>query len=292
MSNADRYYKSNEIDVIKFYQLPKVLFTNPKYWKVSLGAKVLYAVIRDRQDLSIKNGWVDENNNVYSIYTIVSEDPERPGLAELLRIDRTTVMRYKKELVKCDLLEDRRVGRNQPNRLYVFKPETEWGDEPQNPEVVKCDFQRKTSEVAKCDLRENAWKSHFATLEVAKCDPNELSINDTESLNECMAVFIESGQLSTEQAVHSKLIEQSSWLMLGDQESVLKRPDVLAGIFTMVRNQFPNQLHPDVMEIACQLYAEQVYDWKNFRMKFELDNPIGFFHKCYADAIKQWKART
>jgi len=41
----------------KFYQLPKVFFTNDKYIQLSNDAKIAYALLKDRLELSIKNNW-------------------------------------------------------------------------------------------------------------------------------------------------------------------------------------------------------------------------------------------
>ncbi|MDU6805867.1 MAG: replication initiator protein A, partial [Staphylococcus epidermidis] len=53
----------------RFYQLPKVFFTNPNYQKLSNDAKIAYAILRDRLELSIKNNWIDEENAIFFIYT-------------------------------------------------------------------------------------------------------------------------------------------------------------------------------------------------------------------------------
>ncbi len=113
----NRYYKANEEITLRFYQMPKVLFSNPRYKGLGLGAKAMYSILRDRQDLSIKNNWVDKENNIYLIFTV-----ER--LCELLDISDRTVTKYKRELAKYGLLNEKRLGQGKPNRLYVLKPET------------------------------------------------------------------------------------------------------------------------------------------------------------------------
>ena len=112
----NRYYKANEEITLRFYQMPKVLFSNPRYKGLGLGAKAMYSILRDRQDLSIKNNWFDEENNIFLVFSIET-------LAELLDIDRKTVMKYKRELVKYELIIDKRLGQGKSNRIYVLKPE-------------------------------------------------------------------------------------------------------------------------------------------------------------------------
>ena len=62
-------FNIKEIQKEKFYQLPKVFFTNPKYTKLSNDAKITWSILRDRLDLSIRNNWVDENGDIFFIYT-------------------------------------------------------------------------------------------------------------------------------------------------------------------------------------------------------------------------------
>ena len=53
-----------------FYRIPKVLITSPQYKKVSDSAKLLYGLMLDRMSLSMNNGWIDEQNRVYIIFTL------------------------------------------------------------------------------------------------------------------------------------------------------------------------------------------------------------------------------
>lgn len=53
----------------KFYQLPKVFFTNEKYMELSNDAKIAYALLKDRLELSIKNNWFDKNGDIFFIFT-------------------------------------------------------------------------------------------------------------------------------------------------------------------------------------------------------------------------------
>src|SRR5699024_5910963 len=100
----------------RFYQLPKVFFTNAKYQKLSNDAKISYAILRDRLELSIKNNWIDSDNAIYFIYT-------NEKLEEILNLSKPTIIKIKKELVNTGLLEQKRRGLNKPNLLYLMKPD-------------------------------------------------------------------------------------------------------------------------------------------------------------------------
>ena len=69
------YFYGKEADQFTFFRIPKLLFTDSRFSKVSIEAKVLYGLLLDRMSLSVKNGWVDEENRVY-IYFKVSDAME------------------------------------------------------------------------------------------------------------------------------------------------------------------------------------------------------------------------
>ncbi len=64
------YYHGKESEQFSFFRIPKVLYTDPIFKNLSSDAKVLYGILLDRMELSMKNGWVDENNKVYIYFTI------------------------------------------------------------------------------------------------------------------------------------------------------------------------------------------------------------------------------
>ncbi|EZV76799.1 replication initiator protein A, partial [Staphylococcus aureus] len=109
-------FNINEIQREKFYQLPKVFFNNPKYTKLSNDAKIAYAILRDRLDLSIKNSWIDENGDIFFIFT-------NETLKKILNISSPNKLsKIKKELQNAGLFSQIRVGLNKPNKLYLKKP--------------------------------------------------------------------------------------------------------------------------------------------------------------------------
>lgn len=63
------YFYGQQSDQFAFYRIPKVLFTDERFWNVSTDAKLLYGILLDRMNLSAKNGWIDENMRVFIIFT-------------------------------------------------------------------------------------------------------------------------------------------------------------------------------------------------------------------------------
>lgn len=102
----------------RFYRVPKV-FTDEDsyYYPMCLESKFAYGLLKDRFELSLQNGWVDEENNVYLIFTIKE-------LEKVLGCKKDKVHQIKKELAQYGLLEEERQGLNKPNRLYVLNVDT------------------------------------------------------------------------------------------------------------------------------------------------------------------------
>ena len=62
-------FKEQDIDNEHFYQLPKSLFSYKCYDGLSLTAKVIYAFLKDRMELSRDNGWVEENGDIFLMFS-------------------------------------------------------------------------------------------------------------------------------------------------------------------------------------------------------------------------------
>ena len=109
-------YKINDIISFDFLKIPKSLLANPKYKSLSSDAKLSYALLYDRLSLSKQNGWINENDEVYLIYT-------REEIADDIGITYKKAISAFKELVDAQLITEQRCGRGMPNRIYIVKPE-------------------------------------------------------------------------------------------------------------------------------------------------------------------------
>ncbi|PTI63803.1 replication initiator protein A, partial [Staphylococcus succinus] len=99
----------------------------------SAEAKIMYALLKDRFELSIQNEWVDKNNNIYFIFS-------NKHLCEYLGYAEQKIIKLKKELVNFNLLTQERVGLNKPNRLYLLKPNYN-GEDSRTKELPNSQFQ-------------------------------------------------------------------------------------------------------------------------------------------------------
>ncbi|HDP5822979.1 TPA: replication initiator protein A [Staphylococcus aureus] len=166
-------YNINEEYREKFYQIPKVFFTNPKYIKLSNDAKMAWGILRDRLDLSIKNGWVDsKTGNIYFYY-------KNENLQTILNCKKDKVIKIKKELIEAELLLQERQGLNKTNKLYLVKPEVTEDD------IYKIQKQENTvessngKEVGKTDFK-NSEKPTSRTLKNRLLEVDKTESNDTE----------------------------------------------------------------------------------------------------------------
>lgn len=107
------YFYGNQAEQFSFYRIPKVLFTDERYKGISAEAKILYGILLDRISLSQKNGWLDEANRVYIIFT-VDEVKEAMGCAEQKAVKLLSELEN-----KVGLIERKRQGLGKPNLIFV-----------------------------------------------------------------------------------------------------------------------------------------------------------------------------
>ena len=107
------YFYGQQAEMFSFYRVPKVLFTDERFWNISTDAKLLYGILLDRMNLSAKNGWMDEAGRVYIIFTI-DEIKGSIGCAEKKAVKLLDELER-----KCGLIERKRQGLGKPNLIYV-----------------------------------------------------------------------------------------------------------------------------------------------------------------------------
>ena len=106
------YFYGQTGELFSFYRIPKALFQEPRFQSLSTDAKILYGILLDRMSLSVKNGWLDEQNRVFIIFTI--EDVKRA-----LCCADNKATKLLRELEKFGLLERKRRGQGKPSLVYV-----------------------------------------------------------------------------------------------------------------------------------------------------------------------------
>lgn len=163
----------------RFIKIPMAFVESKYYSKFSTEGKYLYGILYNRFQLSLKNGWVDDKNCVYLIYTV--ED-----LCKILGFGKNKVIKLKKELVKYGLLEEVRQGLNKPNLLYLQNVETKESLLNSDFEEVKNSY--KPSEIAEVSNSnfqnsQNQTSRSFKNKlqEVSNSNSNKTENNKTEN---------------------------------------------------------------------------------------------------------------
>jgi len=140
------YYHGTEADQFTFYRVPKLLIKDEMFKDLSSDAKLLYGLMLDRMSLSVKNGWLDDENRVFIIYSIES-------ISEDMNCGRDKAMRIIAELDSIKgigLIERVKRGQGKPDLIYVMNfvsgDENEGEDDTNEfSEVVNVDFKKSES---------------------------------------------------------------------------------------------------------------------------------------------------
>ena len=106
------YFYGQSGEMFSYFRVPKILFQDIKFKDLSTDAKTLYGILLDRMGLSVKNGWLDEQERVYIIFP-VQEVMDSLGCAD------NKATKLFRELEKFGLIERKRRGLGKPNLIYV-----------------------------------------------------------------------------------------------------------------------------------------------------------------------------
>ena len=192
------YYYGVEAEQFSFYRVPRLLIKDERFKGLSSDAKLLYGLMLDRMSLSMKNGWLDDENRAYIIYTI-------DNIREDLGCSKEKAVKVLAELDAgkgIGLVEKIRRGLGKPDIIYVKNfviQDDEGRKEPYNAdvstEVGKTDFKRsekptsrsqenRLQEVRKTDFKRSenlTSRSRENQLqEVGESDPNHTDYNYTD----------------------------------------------------------------------------------------------------------------
>jgi hypothetical protein len=143
-------YKINDVISSEFIRFPMTLLANPKYRRMSLEAKVVYALLLNRLTLSQRNGWLNEQGEVYLIYT-------REETANTLNITYKKAISAFKELLAVGLIIEKRRGRGFPNIIFLVKAELNIPDSQEFDESFNVpkneDFTEENQELPKSQVK-------------------------------------------------------------------------------------------------------------------------------------------
>lgn len=106
----------------RYYKLPKILFESERYKDMKLEVKVAYAVLKDRLELSLSKGWIDEDGAIYLIYS-------NSNLMALLGCSKSKLLSIKKTLREYGLIDEVQQSSSErgrmANKIYLGELEHE-----------------------------------------------------------------------------------------------------------------------------------------------------------------------
>lgn len=113
------HYQTSE----RYYKLPKLLFDSERYKDMKLEVKVAYAVLKDRLELSLSRGWIDEDGAIYLVYS-------NSKLMALLGCSKSKLLTIKKTLREYGLIDEVQQSSSEKGRLANKIYLGEWEHEP------------------------------------------------------------------------------------------------------------------------------------------------------------------
>lgn len=191
------YFYGMQADAYTFYRIPKALFADPYFKKLSCEAKVLYGLLLDRMSLSVKNKWFDEQGRVYILFK-VEDVSEHMGCCKQTAIKLFAELDSQKGI---GLIEKKRLGLGKANVIYVknFMLREEMTEAPETPANTQKSknhtsgsSNNRLQEIQVLDFKNSKTSTSRSSeiipqeVQISDCnntDKNNTDSNETESSN-------------------------------------------------------------------------------------------------------------
>ena len=82
------YFYGQAGELFSFFRIPKALFQEQRFQDLSTDAKILYGILLDRMNLSVKNEWFDKKGRVFIIFTMRPFCPQ----FEIFRLEKNAML--------------------------------------------------------------------------------------------------------------------------------------------------------------------------------------------------------
>ena len=199
------YFKGQESEMLSFYRIPKLLFTNAYFKELDVSAKVLYGLMLDRMSLSLKNKWFDEQQRAF-IYFAQQEASEMLGFGD----DKIRVLFNKLE--EFGLIERKKQGQGKPTIIYLKKFISEG---------------METTEISESRPRE------IRVLDHGKSDPNYNNTSNTNLITITNHISSMKTDLNDEYNAYAEIIRENLAV-----DTMLERfpqdAEIIVGIYDLV----------------------------------------------------------
>lgn len=174
--NSLEYFYHQEANQFAFYRVPKALFTDRRFSRISTDAKLLYGLMLDRMSLSIMNKWLDDYGRVFIYFTL-------DDACDFMNIAHGKAVKLMAELDSSKgvgLIERKKQGQGRPAIIYLKNFATDENTEgppagKENPDFRKSEAkasQKQKPRVPKTDSQDFRFS-----------EGNNTDINKTEGIN-------------------------------------------------------------------------------------------------------------
>lgn len=263
------YYYGIEAEQFSFYRVPRLLVKDERFKGLSSDAKLLYGLMLDRMSLSMKNGWLDDENRAYIIYTVdaIMDDlgcGKDKAIKVLAELDTNKgiglVERIRRGLGRPDIIYVKNFVISQENDGQPEKADTDAFAEDGEAELQKSEKptsrgrESRLQEVGKTDfsrsekLTSRGRKNQLQ--EVGESDPNYTNYNQTDQ--------------SHIDGNHTNPINQS--LGEADRPDTLEKADAIdvmdetAAYMELIRENLEYEHHMQYEQYGDRELYEEIYE--------------------------------
>ncbi|EGD28870.1 replication-associated protein RepA [Streptococcus sanguinis SK72] len=247
------HYQTSE----RFYALPKILFENPIYENMRLDAKVAYAMLKDRLDLSFKNNWIDEEGNIYLVYS-------NSNLMKILNCSKSTLLRIKKQLNEYGLIREVQQSTsksgNLANRIYLGLLQDDTSENVEKSINSQSDNEG-VSDLDQGGVKKTPGGCQIDTSPVSNSASNDTNINDTD-ISETELIISEEDEEKEAKNLKNK-----------NQESLFRKVDKATKydkdyIYDLVYTQLLEDKYSDTVATFIMMPFEERYKYALENMRF------------------------
>ena len=121
MYESTPFKKTDKLSYESFIQFPRELLNREEYKVLSPNAMLLYSILTDRLELSFKQiesnkkiQFYDAKGDMYVIF-------KREEIQEKMHIKRSALDTALAQLKECNLIKEKKQGKNMPNIIYLSK---------------------------------------------------------------------------------------------------------------------------------------------------------------------------
>lgn len=258
--------------------MPKFLFEG-EFKALSNDARVLYSLLKDRHELSLKNNWIDEKGNVFLIFS-------RDDMQDMLGLSKPTVIKAVNCLKKHGLIEEERLGQGKANRIYLTVATVDITERSNSftseskeslPQKVK-NFNPNDTNISNTDLNNTIFLSPEKTEQKNSLDDHQekerKKINNLHQYDEFKAII---HQCHYNQFEDKDAIEQAIRLLYYST-----KPLQIGSMLIP-----PEQVREDLKKLEWKHIDFAIRDFKIQSEQQEIKYPVGYLSRCIYNAIFQ-----